>query len=211
MPTKQATIRPKGKLIVFEGLDRSGKSSVVKRIAEMFLKNNMHITVCGELHSPFRSELRKMLREGSTPFLKTYLFASDRAWEYESKCLPALEKGEMVLWDRYVDSAIVYRTVELRKIKSFIDINFVKSINSPFISPDLTIYIDISTETALKRAKASGSTEPYDASFLKKVRICYMKLAIKKNYSIINGELPLQEVVETAYQVILKRFKEFFP
>ena len=204
-------MRPKGKLIAFEGLDRAGKSSIIERIAEMLQRNNAPVTVCGELQSPFASVLREMLRKGSTPFLKTYLFASDRAWEYESRCLPALANGDIVLWDRYVDSAIVYRTVEFQKTESFIDIDFVKSINSPFIIPDLSVYIDISTDTSLKRARQSGSTEPYNASFLEEVRVCYLKLATKKNYSIINGEPPLEVVAENVYQVIQKRFKELVP
>jgi len=199
-----------GKLIAFEGLDRAGKSSVVSRLANMLQNSKASITICGELHSPFAPLLRDMLHKGSSPFLKTYLFASDRAWEYEYRCLPALMRGEIVLWDRYVDSAIVYRTVEFQQNSSIIDVEFVKLINSPFILPNLSIYIDISADTSLQRSKGLGEKEPYDSSFLEKVRICYLELAHTKNYRVINGERPLEIVADDVSNIIQENFKEFF-
>lgn len=199
-----------GKLIAFEGLDRAGKSSVVSHLANMLKNSKVPITICGELHSPFAPLLRDMLHKGGSPFLKTYLFASDRAWEYENNCLPALMRGEIVLWDRYVDSAIVYRTVEFQQRSSIIDVEFVKLINSPFPLPDLSIYIDISADTSLQRSKVLGKKEPYDSSFLEKVRVCYLELAHTKNYRVINGEQPLETVIDDISTVIQENFKELF-
>ncbi|HRJ76063.1 MAG TPA: dTMP kinase [Anaerolineales bacterium] len=199
-----------GKLIAFEGIDRAGKSSVVKILADMLKTSKVPITICGELNSPFAPLLRDMLYKGSSPFLKTYLFASDRAWEYENKCMPALMRGEIVLWDRYVDSAIVYRTIEFQQRSSVIDVEFVKLINSPFILPDLSIYIDVSADTSLRRSKILGKKEPYDSVFLEKVRVCYLELALTKNYRLVNGEQPLETVSENVCNVIQENFKEFF-
>lgn len=196
----------RGKLIAFEGIDRAGKSSIVARMSEMLQVGNVSNTVCGELHSPLTPVLREMLQKGSTPFLKTYFFASDRAWEYENNCLPALMRGDVVLWDRYVDSAVVYRAVEFQRGKSLVDIEFVRAINAPFVAPDLTIYIDISTSTSLNRARSSGSKEPYDAQFLEEVRSSYLCHAHSRNYSIINGEPPLEVVAQSVYELIKENF-----
>ena len=199
-----------GKLIAFEGIDRAGKSSVVRLLADMLKTSKVPIAICGELHSPYASLIRDMLHKGSSPFLKTYLFASDRAWEYENNCLPALMRGEIVLWDRYVDSAIVYRTVEFQQRSSIIDVEFVKLINSPFVLPNLSIYIDVSADTSLQRSKILGKEEPYDSAFLEKVRDCYLELAPTKNYRVINGEQPLEIVAKSVSNVIQEYFKEFF-
>src|SRR5258708_18558136 len=110
-----------------------------------------------------------MLRTYS-PFLKTYLFAADRAWAYYRECLRALRSGGLVLWDRYVDSAIVYRSVEFQLRRSGLDLEFVRNLNSPFIRPSITFYIDITVEVSLLRATNAKRTEPYDAGFSHELR-----------------------------------------
>jgi dTMP kinase len=199
-----------GKLVAFEGIDRAGKSSVIEQLKAMIRDCRVPITVCGEFHSPLTPIVREALHSGGSPFLKTYLFACDRAWTYEKVGLPALQRGELVLWDRYVDSALVYRAVELSTIQSEIDLEFVKLINRPFQEPDLTIYIDVSINTASLRAKRAGKKEPYDFSFLSKVRSEYLKLAPKRGYCVINGELPFDEVVGKVEQAIREHLKELF-
>ncbi len=150
-----------------------------------------------------------MLRTYS-PFLKTYLFAADRAWTYDRECLPALSSGSLVLWDRYVDSAIAYRSVELRLHKSRIDLEFVRHLNSPFMRPDLTLYIDVASETSLSRSVHNRKIELYNFDFLKQVRLEYLTLAAEQGYVIVDGERPLQIVAEEAASIIRDRLREMF-
>jgi thymidylate kinase len=84
-----------GKLIAFEGIDRAGKSSLVARLPDMLADCTVPVVICGELRSPIACMLRRMLRTGGSAFLKTFFFASDRAWTYEKRCLPALNRGEL--------------------------------------------------------------------------------------------------------------------
>jgi len=199
-----------GKLVVFEGIDNAGKTSVIERLKVLLENCNVPVTVCGELRSPLASILRELLNSEGSPFLKTYFFACDRAWSYERIGLPALQRGELVLWDRYVDSAIVYRTVELANVSSKINLEFVKSINQPFKEADLTIYIDISVETAFKRIKQGWGKVLYNPEFLEKVRAEYLKLAIKKRYCVINGESSLGIVANRVGRAIQQHLKELF-
>ena len=170
----------------------------------------MPTVVCGELCSPFAPIIRDMLQKGSSAFLKTYVFASDRAWTYEAKCLPALKRGKLVLWDRYVDSAIVYRATELSQSVSLIDLDFVREINKPFSKPDLVVYIDISVDVSIQRAKKTGSKEQYDREFLEGVRTEYQKLAFQNKYCIINGEQPINVVRLAVANTIGSRLKDLF-
>lgn len=199
-----------GRLVAFEGIDRAGKSSVIERLQSFLVGCNVPITICGELCSPIAPTIRELLHGGGSPFLKAFLFACDRAWSYERVGLPALEAGGLVLWDRYVDSAVVYRTVELAVKPSIIDLDFVKDINRPFREADLTIYIDISIESVSTRAKLSGKNEPYSLEFLEKVRTEYLKLASEKGYCIIDGEPSLDTVAGQTNRIIRQHLKELF-
>jgi len=207
MQTKEPGQR--GILVVIEGIDHAGKSSVVARLPSLLRNSGAEVVVCGELRSPIADLLRgRALRELS-PFLKTYLFAADRAWTYENECIPALARGAVVLWDRYVDSAIVYRAVELSTQKSEIDLDFVREINSPFRQPDMTIYIDIDTKTSLTRVAGTDDSEPYDSKFLERVRAEYLALSVEKNYRMVNGMQDRETVAAEAAAAIRNFVRQF--
>lgn len=210
MCAKEAVDHHPGRLVAFEGLDRAGKSSIVGLLSEMLRDCRVPIVTCGELQSPLASVVRQSVNSGSSAFLKTFLFASDRAWTYERVCLPALRRGDVVLWDRYVDSAIVYRAVEFSRSASEISLDFVRTINSPFPRPELTIYVDISAETSQIRAKISGSKEPYDLDFLDSVRSEYLKLGATSGYVIVDGEEPLKKVATKIAQIVRLQFSDLF-
>jgi dTMP kinase len=199
-----------GKLVAFEGIDRAGKSSVVQLLPNLLKASKVPIVTCGEKLSPVKSLLNGNALREMSPLIKTYLFATDRAWTYESICLPALRRGELVLWDRYVDSAIVYRAVEITRRPSDIDLDFVEKINRPFLRPHLTIYIDITPETSVARAHRESAQEPYDADFLAAARSQYLERAKSENYKIVDGERPIDVVAEDVASSIGIQFKEMF-
>ena len=207
-------ITKRGRLVAFEGIDRAGKSCVVAALPGLIRDCRAHVVLCSELKSPIARALRGILCKGGSPFLKTFFFAADRAWEYEAECLPALARGDLVLWDRYVDSAIVYRKVELSRGDSgdlIVDMDFVKVINSCFTPADLTVYIDISVETSIKRVRKTGAQEPYNREFLESARNEYIRLAAGERYSMVDGEGPLESVVTGTARIIRARFREMFP
>ena len=200
-----------GTLVAFEGIDRAGKTSVLTRLGASLLGDcKVPVVVSGELRSPIASILRDLVHRGCSPFLKTFFFAADRAWSYERECLPTLRRGGLVLWDRYVDSALAYRAVELSREACEIDINFVREINCPFTEPDLTVYLDVSADTSFERAKKAGTVEPYDRGFLEAVRTEYLRLAHEKGYAVVDGERPPDSVGWEVGQLIRQTFKELF-
>jgi dTMP kinase len=208
---QEAEMSHKGKLVALEGIDRAGKSSIIERLPSLLSDCKVSLVICGELQSPIAPIIRDLLYKGASPFLKTFLFAADRAWTYESKCLPALRHGGLVIWDRYVDSAMVYRSVELSLFGSDFDSSFVNDINRLFVPPDLTIYIDITAETSMKRVESVGVKGPYNPEFLEKVRAEYLRIAPLRGYVVINGEQSLDVVVSEVAQVIRRQFRELFP
>ncbi|HEY3315286.1 MAG TPA: dTMP kinase [Bacillota bacterium] len=197
-------------LIAFEGIDRAGKSSVIADVKGLLaVSATVPIVACGEFESPISSTLRELVHKGCSPLLKTYLFAADRAWTYEHTCLPSLQKGAVVLWDRYVDSAIAYRSVEHAR-GSGLSPSFVRQVNNRFRPADLTILLDISAETSTQRARTAGKCEPYDEEFLRAVRAFYLREARKKRdkeYIIVDADRPRDSVARDVAQIIRGSFR----
>jgi dTMP kinase len=185
-------INSEGGIVAFEGIDRAGKSSILNLLTQELNDCKIPIISCGELQSPVANLLADQNLAQLTPFQKTFLFAADRAWTYENVCLPALESGKLVLWDRYVDSALAYRAAELKRRPSIIDIEFVRDINKPFMRPRVTILIDITAATSSQRPNPEGEAAPYAPSFLAAVRSEYLLLAsTRSDYVIIDGDAPI--------------------
>jgi dTMP kinase len=199
-----------GKLVAFEGIDRAGKTSIVRDIPSRLRACKVPIVTCGERGSPLAALLSKERLSLMTPFLKTYLFAADRAWTYAEKCDPALDTESLVLWDRYVASALAYRAVEFSLRMGNVDIEFVRHINRPFRSADLTVYIDVSAETSEDRGRMSNRPSPYSLEVLEMVRSEYRRMAKHPDYVVIDGERPLDLVTTDVTSVITGRFGDLF-
>lgn len=204
-------MRLPGKLIAFEGLDRAGKSTTAQALCESLSDCRVPIIRCGEKFSPLAPLLEAEKLKDLSAFLKTFFFAADRAWTYEKRCIPALEKGHIVLWDRYVDSAIAYRAAEIDQGTTDIDLTFVQDINRVFRQPELTFFIDISVKASMSRSKQTETYSPYKGKFLSIVREKYLAPAEQHGYIIIGGNRSLEEISQTIASIIRTRLKEYFP
>lgn len=196
---------PSGMLVALEGIDGAGKSETRALIAQRLRERGLQVVECGELQSPWADSIRSGLAGHYTPFVKTFLFAADRAWTYEQICVPALAAGSVVLWDRYVDSALVYRSVELSREPALLELDFVRTINGPFRRPDLTILLDLPVSKAEARVQAAGRAEPYTRTFLEKVRTEYLRIANEKTsrYVVIDADASREEVSSRCERAIL--------
>lgn len=204
------TMRFGGCLIALEGIDRAGKSSVARRVPALLGGCRRPVVSCAERQSPIGEYLEPGALRDLTPFLKAYLFAADRAFIFERRCLPALKGGSLVVWDRYVASALAYRAVDLVHGHELFDMKFVQSINQPFPEPDLTVLIDVSPECSEERATHEGRVEPYPGDYLRRVRQAYAELLRRLPSVAVNGEQDPDEVARQVAKSIKGRFPEFF-
>lgn len=194
-----------GRLIAFEGIDGAGKSTLLRQLPTLLATHGARAIICGERRSPIAHTLQDSVLRTLSPFLKAYLFAADRAWCYERECLPALNSGHLVLWDRYVDSALVYRSQEVEGSGSQI-LELVRQINTPFRQADLTIILDIAVETSQMRARGA---DVYPPDFLHRVRNEYLRLASSKStYAVVNAEQAPELLARDVVNLILQRFLE---
>ena len=174
-----------GKLITFEGIDGSGKSTQIKLISEILHNNNIDNIVIREPGGAVISEkIRDILLDNNnsiSKYTEALLFLSSRSQLVNEVIRPALEAGHYILCDRYIDSTIAYqgygRGIDLSQLETLNDL----AIES--IYPDMTFILDINVNTSLSRRlkKSKDRMEEVDESFLIKVRQGYLKIAEKHN------------------------------
>lgn len=174
-----------GKLIVFEGPDGSGKTTILKNVNQKLTEQSYNIRVVRE---PGGTEISEKIREiiidndniNMAAKTESLLFAASRAQLVEEKIRPGLENGEIILCDRFVLSSLLYQGVGRG-----LGIDEVKKINdfaTGDINPDLTIFFNIDYKTALIRKRANFSPdrlENEEFDFHKKIFDAYLDIAEK--------------------------------
>lgn len=142
-----------GFFLVLDGIDGCGKSTQAKKLSEYFISNDIKTLLTAE---PSDYDLGKILRNylqnSEVPAsVDALLFAADRIEHCNKKILPLLNKGFIVISDRYRDSSYIYQSIEGRN--EGVSIDWIKKLNKFSLIPDLTIIIDIDPKIGLKRKR----------------------------------------------------------
>ena len=150
---------PDGRFIVLEGLDGSGTTTQLERLAEALRAEGHQVRVTREpSDGPIGAQIRLALsgrlglpnRRGPlTEDALALLFAADRLDHLASVVEPALERGEIVLCDRYLLSSLAYQG-------SALPLEWVEEINGRARAPDLTLFLEVDVATAARRRAARG-------------------------------------------------------
>lgn len=142
-------------LFALEGIDGAGKSTVLPRLADRLRRRTStkrKVLETGE----FRSDIGLFLRERVSqlsPYEKVLLFAADRLSILESLGAECYDEDVIVLWDRYVASAVACRGAEatvMERDKEAV-LGYVRSVNDIFPQPAAYIYLEISEELSIAR------------------------------------------------------------
>ena len=200
--------------ITFEGLDFCGKSTQVKLLVKYLEEQNKTVKVIREPGGTAISEqVRNILLEkkNSEMFDETelLLFSSSRSQLVREVIIPDLQKGIILISDRFHDSTTAYQAYGrgLRK-------DFIKNLNSFVIEnalPDITFFIDIPLEEIEKRkAKVKKNEldriEVSERNFYENVRMGYLKLADEeKRFRVIDGLKSIEDI----HKKIIKEIFEY--
>ena len=172
----------RGLFITLEGGDGAGKSTQIRNIEQFFLDRGLTVTHTREPGGPAISEkLRAILLDTQNaemdPVTEMLIYAAARAQNVREVVVPAIERGEIVICDRFVDSSIAYQAFG-RELGSMVA--EVNSHATGGLVPDLTIWLDIDPEMGKTRAAKHNKPdrlelEPTD--FHSKVRAGYRHIA----------------------------------
>lgn len=136
-----------GKFIVLEGIDGAGKSTHARLIAQSFGGSGKNIFITGEPTDGSIGQMARRRLRGEwecLPECLQLLFAADRACHLEKEILPRLREGIPVVSDRYFLSSLAYGAMDC-------DLEWLAQINSRFLAPDLTIYLDMPAHVCAQR------------------------------------------------------------
>lgn len=184
----------KGLFISFEGVDGCGKTTQVKLLRDKLLSEDDRVELVREPGGiRISEEIRKILLSPNNLSMnfqtEALLMIASRAQLTFDLIIPLLEKGNIVLADRFSDSTLAYQGGG-RKL----DINMLKLINNfatKNLVPDLTFLIDISPDDAMKRANISSPDriESAGIDFQNKVRKTYLDLAkeFSQRFIVLDG------------------------
>jgi dTMP kinase len=187
--------------VTIEGLDGSGKSTVIDAITEEY-PNAVTTAEPSELWTG--GVVRRCLQDDAVdPLTDFYFFMGDRVQHIEEEVRPADEAGKLVVSDRYADSTRAYQPVGLGQSEHFdsrtVAKIFIEQTMAPWnYEPDLTIYLDISVDTAIERS--TGEEKYEKREFLEKVKQNYDALveAERERFVVIDGEQSKDEVARQA-------------
>ena len=189
--------------IVFEGIDGSGKTSVVRRMAEHLKANGIPARISREpSDGPHGQTLRRcMMTERLPPLEELALFIEDRREHIENVISPSLARGETVVLDRYFYSTIAYQGAGENFDPEDIE-------NMMFFAPipDLVFLLDIDPTTALERINAGrqGATSQYEIlGFLERCRAIFLEMAERRlEICVIDARLHPDEIFSTVLRHI---------
>lgn len=201
----------RGKFITFEGTEGSGKTSVIKEVKSYYEELGYEVMITREpggiaIAEKIRDILLNKENTEMDPRTEALLFAAARRQHLIQKIKPAIEKGMIVLCDRFVDSSLVYqgyaRNIGIDKVY---DINYF-AIEG--MLPDLTIFVDVRPEVGLKRVFQTPDREVNrldleDLEFHKNIYRGYLELTKKYDrIKVVNGEQEIKKVVSETIAII---------
>lgn len=200
--------------ITFEGPEGSGKSTVIKAVQKHFEKETevMVTREPGGIH--VSEKIRDIILDEDSEIdgiTEALLFAASRRVHLTEKILPALEDGQMVLCDRYIDSSLAYQGIARNLgFDTVMEINKIAVENH---MPDLTLYLKLNPEIGLSRKKTNdvehNRLDNEELDFHKRVVLGYNKLSelYSERIVTIDASEPLEAVIESAIDQITTYIK----
>lgn len=202
-----------GIFISIEGGEGAGKTTLIARLRERIYretnKNTIRTREPGGI--PIAESIRKIILDTKNTKMdaktEALLYAAARRQHLAEIVIPALEKGTIVICDRFVDSSLAYqghaRGLGIEKIWE------INRFATEDCMPDLTLYLDIDPEEGMARIEANGSREVNrldleNLAFHRKVRDGYRRIAERfpERIHTLDASLEPAELAEQAWKVV---------
>ncbi|NEK94672.1 dTMP kinase [Modestobacter muralis] len=191
-----------GVFIAFEGGEGAGKSTQVRRLQEWLTEEGLVARTTREpggtaLGGKIRAMLLDPASTGISPRAEALMYAADRAQHVHEVLRPALDAGEVVITDRFVDSSLAYqgagRTIPMDDVRS------ISRWATQGLRPDLTVLLDLPPEIGLARARGRATADRLESESLDfhlRVRHTFHALAEAEpdRYLVLDARQTLEEL-----------------
>jgi dTMP kinase len=184
--------------ISIEGIDGSGKTTQAQVLLNWLRTNGYRAKYTAE---PTYGRIGSVIRlhvyriRNTPPEYEALLFAADRVEHYQRLIRPLLERGFVVVSDRYIYSSLAYQGAALR------DVGWVRDVNKFAPPPDLAVLIDVPVEVALQRKKRRRMRFE-KREILLKVSKEYRRLVECGEMECVDGERALEEVSSDLIEIV---------
>ena len=204
-----------GIFITFEGMDGSGKTTQMHRLAERLRAQGRSVTETVEPGGPpIAQKIRRILLDSAnqelSPTTEILLYFASRAQNVDEWINPALGRGEIVLSDRFTDSSLAYQGVG--RGLGIDTVVALDRIACRGLKPDLTILVDVDAEASLARARARNEAQPHcetrmddqSLEFHLKVHAAYHALAEAEpeRVKVVNGRAGIDEIEREVWSIV---------
>lgn len=200
----------KGVFISFEGIEGTGKSTQARLLSEYLKGKGLDVVLTQEpggtlIGLRIRELLLSVEHQGMSPLTELLLYNASRAQHIKEVIIPAIDRGSIVITDRFTDSTIAYqgygRGIDLILIDS------IDMIATERLRPDITILLDLDVKAGLKRNRGINKTdrlELEDVEFHQRVRNGYHDLAAKEpeRIKLINASGDIKEIHSRIISII---------
>jgi dTMP kinase len=193
----------RGVFICIEGIDASGKTTQAHRLVRNLRRRGLDVVYTTE---PSTGEIGKLIRDHvlnrkkRVPVaVEALLFAADRVDHVEKEIKPALQKGKIVICDRYVYSTLAYQGA------ADLDLNWIEQINHFALVPDLAMFLDVSLEVVIERMQ-SKSEKSVMETLQNQRRVCevYLKMVKEGRLMRIDGNKPVNALAAEILRVVVE-------
>jgi dTMP kinase len=203
-------VKEKGYFISFEGIDGSGKSTQIQKLARFLETLGFNVIITREPGgSVGGEEIRNLLLQGNvdrwSAETEILLFTAARRDHLERIILPAMKDDKIVICDRFTDSTRMYQGMRGPNLRNLVDM-----LNEKIIScdPDLTIVIDIDPQISLKRAKSRETVEErfedFGVEMQLNMRNGFIELAkeFSNRIEVVNGQQSVDDLAKDICSIV---------
>jgi dTMP kinase len=194
----------KGKIIVIEGTDKAGKETQSRLLinALKFSGKVCIIVDFPDYTTPIGQEIRAFLngRRNYAIEVKHMLLSANR-WEKKKEIESMIDKGTIIIMNRYYQSNLVYG------VSHGLNLKWLLNLDRGLPKEDVVIMLEVNPDTSYRRVPEDRDTFEMDQKLLARVHKNYLKLAKQFNWKVINGEKISEEVHNEIMKIVRQVLK----